>query len=54
VIRRHGFAALTTTLLLIAVALLAINEERAAVFVTLGAIVAAIAGAAFTASHRHH
>lgn len=52
-IRRHGFAALTTTLLVIAVVLLAADEERAAVFVTLGAIVAAIAGAGYTASHKH-
>jgi hypothetical protein len=52
VLRRHGFAALSTTLLVVAVLLLAINEERAAVFVTLGALVATLVGAAVTASHR--
>jgi hypothetical protein len=52
VIRRHGFAALSTTLLVVAVVLLAINEERAAVYVTLGSIVLALVGGAVTAKHR--
>jgi len=52
VIRRHGFAAVTSTLLVIAVVLLALNETDAAVYVTLVAIVLALVGAAFTASHR--
>lgn len=53
-IRRHGFAALSTLLLVIAVVLLAMNEEKAAVFVTLASIVLAMLGAAFTATERKH
>lgn len=51
-IKRHGFAALSTILLVVAVVLLAINEEKAAVFVTLGSIVLALLGAAVTAMHK--
>ncbi|MFL5843832.1 MAG: hypothetical protein ACJ762_03995 [Solirubrobacteraceae bacterium] len=51
-IRRHGFAALTTTLLVVAVVLLALNEARAAVYVTLATIVIAIVGAAVTSAQR--
>lgn len=51
-IRRHGFAALTTTLLIVAVVLLAADLTDAAVYVTLVAIVLAFVGGAFTASHR--
>jgi hypothetical protein len=51
VIRRHAFTALTTTLLIVAVVLLAANLAKAAVYVTLLAIVSAFVGAAVTASH---
>lgn len=51
-IRRHGFAALSTALAIAAVVLLAASLEHAAVYVTLVAIVFALAGAAATAAHR--
>ena len=51
-IRRHGFAAVSTTLAIVAVVLLAIDQEHAAVWVTLVAIALALIGGAFTASHR--
>lgn len=51
-IRHHGFAALTTTLLLIAVVLLAVDSTDAAVYVTLAAIALALVGGLFTASHK--
>ena len=51
-IRRHGFAALSTTLAIAAVVLLAVDEEHAAVYVTLVAIALALLGGLFTASHR--
>ena len=51
-IRRHGFAALSTALAILAVVLLAIDQERAAVYVTLAAIALALLGGVFTASHR--
>lgn len=51
-LRRHGLAALTTTLLVVAVVLLAADLTDAAVYVTLVAIVLAFAGGALNASHR--
>jgi len=52
VIRRHGFAALSTILAVVAVVLLAVDQEHAAVYVTLVAIALALIGGVFTASHR--
>jgi hypothetical protein len=52
VIRRHGFAIVSTLLLVVAVVLLAANLNKAAVFVTLGALVLALVGAAVT-SRQH-
>jgi hypothetical protein len=52
VIRRHGFAALSTTLAVVAVVLLAVDQEHAAVYVALIAIVLALVGGVVTASHR--
>lgn len=51
-LRRHGFAALTTTLLVIAVVLLTVDQAKAAVYVTLATMVIALAGAAFNAAQR--
>ena len=51
VIRRHGFAALSTALAVLAVVLLAVNQEHPAVYVTLVAIVCAFGGAISTALH---
>lgn len=51
-LRRHGFATLSSVLLVVAVVLLAVNQEHAAVYVTLGAIAAALIGAAVTAAHK--
>jgi len=51
VIRRHGFAALSTVLAIAAVVLLAADEAHAAVYLTLAAMVLAFAGAAVTAAH---
>ena len=51
-IRRHGFAALSTSLAIAAVVLLAVDQEHAAVYVTLAAIALALIGGLFTASHR--
>jgi hypothetical protein len=52
VIKRHGFAVLSTSLLVLAVVLLAVNEEKAAVYVTLGSVAVALIGAAVTSMHR--
>jgi hypothetical protein len=54
VIRRHGLAALSTTLAVVTVVLLAVNQEKPAVFVALAAIVVALVGGMFTASHHKH
>lgn len=51
-IRRHGFAALSTALGVVAVILLAISAEHVATFVALAAIVLALVGGAFTAKHK--
>lgn len=48
-IRRHGFAALSTFLAVLTVVLLAADMEKAAVFVALGAIVLALTGGAVNA-----
>ena len=53
-IRRHGFAALSTFLAIVTVVLLAVNQEHAAVFVALAAIVASLLGGVVTAQHRKH
>lgn len=50
-IRRHGFAVLSTLLCIAAVVLLAANLAKAAVFVALAAIVLALVGGAVTAKH---
>lgn len=50
-IRRHGFVALSTTLGVITVILLAVSMEHVAVFVAIAAIVLALVGGAFTAKH---
>lgn len=52
VIRRHGFAALSTILAVVAVLLLAVDQEHPAVYVTLVAIVFALLGGVVTAAHR--
>jgi hypothetical protein len=52
VVRRHGFAFLSSLLGIIAVLLLAANANHPAVFVALAAIVTSLAGAAVTASHK--
>ena len=48
-IRRHGFAALSTILAVLVVVLLAADSEKAAVYVALAAIVLALVGGAFNA-----
>ena len=52
-IRRHGFAALSTLLGIVTIVLLAADLEHPAVFVALAAIVLALVGGAFTAKHHH-
>lgn len=52
VIRRHGFAALSTILAVLAVILLAVNQEGPAVYVTLVAIALSLIGGVVTAAHR--
>jgi hypothetical protein len=52
VIKRHGFAALSTALAIVAVVLLAADQEHPAVYVTLVAIAFALIGGVYTASHR--
>ena len=52
VIRRHGFAALSTILAVIAVVLLAVDQEHPAVYVTLVAIALALIGGVVTAAQR--
>ena len=51
-IKRHGFAALSTFLAIVTVVLLAVNQEHPAVFVALAAIVTSLVGGMFTAQHR--
>ena len=53
-IKRHGFAALSTFLAIVTVVLLAANQEHPAVFVALAAIVLSLVGGAVTASHHKH
>ena len=48
-IRRHGLAALSTSLGVVAVVLLALSAEHVAVFVALAAIVVALFGGMVTA-----
>ena len=47
-IKRHGTAAVSTLLLLVAIVLLAFSEEKAAVFVALASLVVALVGSAIT------
>lgn len=51
-LRRHGFAALSTFLAVLTVVLLAVDQEKAAVFVALAAIVLAMVGGLFGATQR--
>lgn len=51
-LRRHGFAAVSTTLAIVTVVLLAASLEKAAVFVALAAIAVSLVGGAFNASQR--
>jgi hypothetical protein len=52
VVRRHAFAFLSSLFGIIAVVLLAANDNKPAVFVALAAVVLSLAGAAVTAAHK--